>query len=169
MTGRAHLMGGALIGVSFMINKNYSEGIPFIIGSMTGSVFLDIDSRNSKISNRLPVLSFMTRLFVGHRGIVHTPIFIIILSIMIQCVSMVLHIPEHFLLGFICGSFCHLLQDSMTRRGIRWLYPITNKSFHILYLRSGRGLFYGFKEVVLTILIAGIIVLPIFLGGYLYG
>lgn len=55
----------------------------------------------------------------------------------------------------------------MTRQGIKWLYPFINKSFRILYLRSGRGIFSGFIEVLLTVLIVGIILFPIILlGGF---
>ena len=166
MTGQSHLFGGTLIGVSYMISTNFTMDIPFTIGSLIGSIFPDIDEGTSKISNKVPLFSFVTRLFVGHRGIIHTPVFLIILSIIIQSICTVLHIPEHFIFGFVLGFLCHLFQDTMTRRGIKWLYPVVNKSFHIMSLRSGRGLFYGLIEMLLTILIVGILMFPIIsLGG----
>ena len=167
MTGQAHLLGSTLIGAYYMVNTNFTVGAPFAIGSMIGGIFPDVDEKHSKISNNIPLISFIARLFVGHRGIIHTPIFLIILCFVIKCICIVLHIPKHFLNGFICGFICHLLQDSMTRRGIKWLYPFINKSFRILHLRSGRGMFSGFFEVILTVLIVGIIMFPIMLlGGF---
>jgi len=169
MTGQAHLLGGALMGASYMVNTNLTVGVPFFIGSLVGSVFPDIDSGQSTISNKVPLLSFITRLFVGHRGIIHTPLFLIIISIIIQCMQTVLQFSEHILYGFICGYLCHLLQDAMTRQGIKWLYPLTNKNYRILTLRSGKGFFSGFIETALTILIVSIILFfIILLGGFLY-
>lgn len=88
-----------------MVNTNFLIGVPFTIGSMIGAIFPDIDEKHSKISNNIPLVSFITRLFVGHRGIIHTPIFLIVLCLLIKSICLVLHISEHFLFVFICGFY----------------------------------------------------------------
>lgn len=47
---------------------------------------------------------------------------------------------EAFLLAPVCtamGYLFHLIQDSFTKGGIPWMYPIKRYRFHLLPMRSG--------------------------------
>ena len=158
MTGKAHVTLGMVTAISMcliMDNTTSMEDIGFIASTAIGAIFPDIDTRQSKISYKMPIVSFFTRLIVGHRGIIHTPIFLIT-TIAIGVISgIIVPVPHYVILGFSLGFILHLLQDSFTIRGIKWLYPIVDRYYSIIPLKNN---FLG--EIIFTV---GIYICVIFL------
>ncbi|MDK2974391.1 MAG: inner membrane protein [Methanofollis sp.] len=70
-----------------------------------------------------------------HRGILHSAIGVGLMTMVLGIYAWVigivgLHIAWDtgytvFLLGFLGGSVCHLLEDSCTRSGVAWLFPLS--------------------------------------------
>ena len=52
----------------------------------------------------------------------------------------------------------HLIQDTLTKGGVPWLYPLKRKRFSLLPIRSGNPI-----EIVFTIILIGI-----YIGGLSY-
>lgn len=149
MTGKAHITLGMATAVSMcfiMDNVSSMEGIGFIASTTIGAIFPDIDTKQSKISYKMPIVSFFTRLIVGHRGIIHTPIFLIAAIAVGTICGFIVPVPYFVILGFSMGFMLHLIQDSFTRRGIKWLYPIVDRYYSIIPLKNN---FLG--EIIFTL------------------
>lgn len=141
MQGITHLKlgiaSGALIG--YMSPIDMPASIAIGAGCIIGSILPDIDTKQSIASNKLKVTGFIARHTVGHRGVIHTPIFGIVLSILVLLITMITPIPWQFSLGLFIGYTLHLLQDSFTKRGIMWGFPVSKKYFAIYRIKSGKS------------------------------
>ena len=112
------------------------------ISSIIGSYIPDIDEPNSKIGKRIRLLSKILKFIFKHRGIIHTPFFGILLMLGIRYGLASFVPPEYLkniLLGFFVGYASHLLLDTITSRGIMWLWPISTK-----YISTQSELFVQF-------------------------
>ena len=154
----AHLVGGVLLGVTSqhylvqhlpIINENPSANLilstSFLVGSVFGSLLPDIDHRGSYLGRRLPLLSWITNIAVGHRGATHAPFinvfFTTILAFgtyhlllgfgILQLISLL------FLLGCMIGAFSHIFLDALTKSGVPLLYPFSKRHFSIGNFRTG--------------------------------
>lgn len=153
MNKPAHLMGGLTAGIA--ASKYIAPSIPqngtveeivsigaMVCGALFGSLLPDIDHRNSYIGRRLRMTSYIISKTFGHRGIVHTPIVIIALTLLLLALvtplTGITHvISRSFVIGLSSGMFSHLFLDMMNRRGIPLLYPITSKNFRLAKFKSG--------------------------------
>ncbi|MDA3836858.1 MAG: metal-dependent hydrolase [Nanoarchaeota archaeon] len=105
-----------------------------------------------------------------HRGIIHSPIGVLLTSIMISLpiiiVTLILRIfywkiQLAIFLGLIAGQLLHLLEDSCTISGINWAFPFGNRplkgKIHTFFknpeLRDIRPLFFAGIFHLLTILL----------------
>lgn len=144
MTGTSHIILGTALGITAAITWcggiNSVEGLCVTGGCIIGSLFPDFDSRASKISYRLPVVSFFLRMAFGHRSVLHTPFILIIFSILFAVGKCLFLIPSALIIGFMLGYLCHLLQDTVTKRGIMWLYPFSKKYFSLVGISSGKSM-----------------------------
>lgn len=81
MDGRTHKYVGVCCGImtaEALIGQNITKenlllGGMLVTGSMMGSLIMDIDKKGTKASNKLPIISFIIRLFTTHRGLIHYP------------------------------------------------------------------------------------------------
>ena len=147
MTGDAHRLGGLCIGA---VTAYYSTKIPAITDVMSmelfllapictaiGCLFPDIDVEYSTISRRLPKLSRFVCRHTEHRMIMHSllcPILTAVIGCLLWNFSPQL---SYSILCFAMGFLFHLIQDSFTKGGIPWMYPIKRYRFHLLPMRSG--------------------------------
>jgi len=70
-----------------------------------------------------------------HRGVLHSAIGVGLMTLVLEIYAWAigtagLHIAWDtgytvFLLGFLGGAVCHLLEDSCTRSGVAWLFPLS--------------------------------------------
>lgn len=130
MRGNMHAALGAAIGTAVTATtQNYDAGIVFFGCCMLGAVFPDIDLPDSKLGHLIRPLSRLLQKTFGHRGFIHTPLNAAILTIAYYLFTRVAE-PGAFRLvaaGFLCGFFAHLLQDTFTKGGIMWLFPVPLK------------------------------------------
>lgn len=92
----------------------FTTAILFILFTL-GSVFPDIDSEKSTIGSYIKPISSA----IPHRTITHT------LWVVLVLFGLALYFHNIYVLVFAVGYTVHIIQDSFSRQGIAWLYPIT--------------------------------------------
>lgn len=130
MTGENHLLLGAAIGVSVVaVTQNCTDGAVFATACMLGSLYPDIDLPSTKIGHMCKPFSILLNKKYGHRGFIHSPLNAAFLTLIYWGLTY-LTVPSAFnvvALGFLVGFFAHLVQDTLTKGGIPWFYPIKKK------------------------------------------
>jgi len=173
MKFKTHVVGGLSAGVlghqllsqslpSIESETNLMVGAFFIASSVIGSLVPDIDHRGSYIGRRLKPISATVQLIAGHRGLTHSPLFVMGLTALLWFVSnhflsgQELIIAQYGTLGFSLGLFSHLFLDMITKGGIPLLYPFSKQKFSILPLKTG-----GFGEPIVMIMMILLMVFSI--------
>lgn len=114
-----------------------SNKIGFIIAALIGTLLPDTDMRFSRVGKykifRIP------QLFVEHRGLTHSFIFLGIVVLVLMLFS------YEIALGFFVGYALHLFLDSFSVRGLRFFYPFGKRT-------KGRFKSGGFLDTFLFIL-----------------
>lgn len=166
---KTHRIGGICTGIitvtTFAVSADPSEKIVFsaalILGSYIGSLIPDLDHPKSLIGRKFKVLSKGINKTFGHRGITHTPLFLIIYSILIMRLPNIFQgyvktIVQYFSFGTIIGYISHLILDFITVGGIPLLYPISKRHFRIARFRSSshKNIITGLCIVITLIVIA---------------
>lgn len=124
----------------------------FVAGSVLGSLMPDIDHRGSYLGRRLPLLSLITNITVGHRGATHAPLITVIVATLLAFLSTHLLSGVQatyallFIAGSMVGSFSHIFLDSLTKSGVPLLYPFSKKHYRIAKFKTG-----GIGETLLTL------------------
>ncbi|MES5837493.1 metal-dependent hydrolase [Bacillus cereus group sp. MG11] len=172
MNHHAHKIGGVCAGViacTTMMNApiTYDKCLlsgTLLIGSFIGGLLLDIDHPDSKMGRKFRFLSWGINKVFGHRGLTHTLIFTMLLSILLFfCTTFfdgylqVLY--SQFVIGITVGCLSHLLLDSMTKAGVPLFYPFTKKHFRIAKFRTNRDEFVVSTIcIVVTLAIVAILI-----------
>lgn len=139
-----HSLGGVAAGLLMISANNVNEPTyqtTMMAGAVLGSLFLDIDHPKSWIANKMPMVSDVMSGVFKHRGFVHTPLFIIIVSIVLNTLNWgwlheLHYLAPYFIKGFVPGMLSHLILDTLNVQGIMWLWPISTKRLHILGIRT---------------------------------
>jgi membrane-bound metal-dependent hydrolase YbcI (DUF457 family) len=113
MFARTHI--AIVIFFSFLLFENDVNFLLFLFVSIVATLIPDLDSKNSKLGKKKVFRIF--NLFMKHRGIVHSFIFLFALSVLI------LLLWKEILLPFVLGYALHLITDSFTLQGTRIFYP----------------------------------------------
>jgi membrane-bound metal-dependent hydrolase YbcI (DUF457 family) len=117
MFARTHI--AVVIFFSFLLFGNNVNFLLFLFVSVLATLIPDLDSKNSKLGKKKVFRIF--NLFMKHRGIVHSFLFLLALSIII------LLLWKEILLPFVFGYALHLIIDSFTLQGTRIFYPFKMK------------------------------------------
>lgn len=150
MLGKTHLVGGLLTGEllfiansSIIATQNPSQrflfGATVCACSIIGSLFPDIDHKNSIISKKNPVLSFFARIFSSHRGFFHSPI----IYIAVYLILFGFFLKTNLYIGlistaFLSGTFSHIILDFLNPMGVPLLFPFSKKKYHAwLCMKTG--------------------------------
>jgi len=142
-----HALGGVAAGLAVISAVGTHEPVQesiIMTGAVLGSLFPDIDHPKSWITNKVPLAgTIISRLF-KHRGFLHTPLFVLITWAFISFFipmwikeAVELHKVLLFFNGFIPGMLSHFILDTLNVQGIMWLYPISQKRFNLLSIRTG--------------------------------
>ena len=148
MLTRTHLVSAILVYfilLEFFVVPGKSLFLAFV---MLGAVFVDVDSRRSKVGRGWWFRPLQC--FVKHRGAFHSLLMGLVLGLVIGLAHLWAGV------GFFVGYVVHLLGDMMTPAGVRILYPIYNRKISFRLIKSG-----GLVEEVLFVLI---LLVDIFLG-----
>uniref|UniRef100_UPI003F4912DD metal-dependent hydrolase n=1 Tax=Bacillus multifaciens TaxID=3068506 RepID=UPI003F4912DD len=131
-----------------------------VIAVGIGALLPDIDEPHSWIGRRTRGVSDLMNGVFGHRGITHS-LFGIAL-VLIPIIFAVGMTPLPFITGMcVLAGYClHLIEDSFSISGIKWLLPLSNKRFqsglHLIYYRTGGIAEFGILIVSTLILMAEI-------------
>ena len=146
MTGKHHLIAGTVCGVcvgaSAIIapgNTSYLIACGAVGTTMIGSLLPDIDSRTSKLGSKMKIASFLANKLFGHRGFLHSPLFIVFMMWLLNLIFTKNNISEYSLLwqGLAFGMINHLFCDMMTKGGIPILYPFSKMKLSFTFMKSG--------------------------------
>jgi inner membrane protein len=119
MRARTHLAFGFLSGLFLMNYVNIGNKYIFFSLLLIGALLPDIDTPNSKISRKIPVIPKIIELLAKHRGIFHSIFLALIFAAVIWIFS-----PTYGIALF-SGYFSHLLIDGFTKSGVNLLHPIS--------------------------------------------
>jgi inner membrane protein len=164
MNFKTHVIGGIGAGVlanELLLPHVTTSGEPasqilmssiFMAGSVIGSMIPDIDHRGSFIGRRAKLISIPVSLLATHRGITHSPLFLMAVVSALLFVSntfldgMSTWIFSYMSIGFGVGIASHIFLDSLTKGGVPLLYPFSGKKFSFLPLKTG-----GMLESVIAV------------------
>lgn len=133
MNYKTHINGGILVGLYVnlqMTNTSIiSKGL-FLGGAIVGSIFPDIDHKNSYIGKKAKTISKAINKFAGHRKLFHAPLmYLLLYSISLGMVNDKLILTG--IKGVFLGVLSHLILDSFTIGGLPWFYPLSKKKFSL--------------------------------------
>lgn len=117
-----HLLFSLLIGQLSSHYLGVQHQIVFIAVVCLFGILPDIDSHNSKVGKKIPLLSFMLNVFVGHRGVFHS----LFIPIILYLIILFLDYPSIALALFI-GYTSHLALDACTDSGVQLFWPFKYK------------------------------------------
>ena len=124
MNGIAHTIMGASIG-SMAINAFQPDIPPSVIimgTSILGALAPDIENVHSIVGRRFPIISSILNMVFGHRGLLHSPLFLAFLWFVLARIPI-----GQYRTIFYVGYASHLLQDLFTSGGIPLFFPIHRK------------------------------------------
>ena len=92
-----------------------------------GSLLPDIDHPSSYLGKRHKMVSGVTNKAFGHRGITHSLLGFILIGIIVKFIQKqyLTDRIEDIVFWLMLGYLLHLLEDSFSQRGVKWLYPFT--------------------------------------------
>lgn len=164
MNYKTHLAGGILAGVSTVMpvsevlqtgmNPIGTVGAIYIVSSIAGSLFPDLDHKGSYLSKRMKITSMVMSNMFSHRGVTHSPILLSLGTFAFYFLSMLLcpgDINGIIAGGFLAGAISHVLLDWLTKGGVPILLPFTKSKYSLLKMKSGR-----FGEKMVFILCIGL-------------
>lgn len=164
MTGTTHRLGGILVGMG-MIELLQADDIKqqgLILGAaILGSLIPDIDNPQSTISYKIPLLRSLVgmlqgavRLFscilpkkqkqyvrscIGHRGITHSWIFVVILMLLTLLADRILQPEMNLILigaATSAGMISHIVLDCFAN-GVPLLLPFSTNRVTITHIKTG--------------------------------
>ena len=147
MTGRHHIVSGAVVGLclsaSLIISGRVEIGVAGAFATtVLGSIFPDIDTSTSKLGKKMKFTSRLMNMLFGHRGFLHSPIFAVLSMILLNWLFAKYNIEQYNYIwqGFGIGILNHLMCDMMTKGGIPLLYPFYKWKFSFSNMKSGSKL-----------------------------
>lgn len=154
-----------LVGLKILSENPYgfTTALIFILFTL-GSVFPDIDSEKSTIGRYITPISRS----IPHRTITHTLWAVLLLF------GFAIYFQNIYVLAFAVGYTVHIIQDSFSRQGIAWLYPITgytNYSGGAVVKKGRKNPIFAYRtgqSVEMAIFIVSIILHVGFFLGFLY-
>lgn len=122
----------------------------------TAAIFPDIDHEESYIGSRMRGISDFFRLVFKHRGVIHSLLGLVIFSLSFFMIVNTFSLPSNWTVWFAVGYLFHLLEDSFSKSGVKWLQPLSSQSiqlgFGVVYYKTG-SLFDKFIYWVACLLI----------------
>lgn len=160
MQYRTHLTTSLAVSLPIMVQTD-TVSIGNVLALSLGALLPDIDEPHSWIGARTRGFSDIINLIFGHRGITHSLIALttVLLTMLLIHVTMGLNIMTG--LYFVIGYALHLIEDSFSKSGVKWLLPIYNKN-----IQFGNGGFYyttgGFIENMIFLASAMILIAEVY-------
>jgi len=122
MTGLTHSLAGAVIGAAIS-----RQPLGAALGAIAGLI-PDIDEPRSTLGSKVPILSAIFRLTLGHRGITHTAIAAALFSVLGLVVAPYVGLGSVMcaVIAFLSAT-SHIVLDSLTPSGTQALWPLQKR------------------------------------------
>ena len=166
MTGKSHLSVGIGLGITTFV-LNYESTNDFLYSSLIctgciiGSLLPDIDSGKSMMSQHFLFLPKLIKKIFGHRGFIHSPLFIFALYYLLSH-STNLQVQQ-LGAGLAIGMISHLVLDLFTKMGIPIFFPIWTKKISFSSMKTGSKAEPIVALILFFIMAGGLIYLKQFL------
>lgn len=155
MNWKLHLTLGITSGIAggLCLLANPVVAAEYAVTCSVSSLFCDIDTPMSKIGRKAPTISNICIKMFGHRGLLHTPCFLLLCWLCYYNVKNGIYVDDTFWLmyGYSVGFLCHMIQDIFTKGGIKLLYPFSRKRFHLTNFKS-KSKIHNFITIILVVL-----------------
>lgn len=151
MNGYTHKIGGTCAGLiatclalqAPVSPEKIAVSALIVTGATIGSLLPDIDHKNSTISKKHKVVSWVITHLFEHRGFTHAPLIQVLFTVLLLYLGRNLggaigFCYLGFAIGIGLGLLSHTLLDMLTVGGIPLLYPFTKKKFRLLHLKTGK-------------------------------
>ena len=148
MNYKTHVAGGLALGYSTLhfidripckVNENIMDKNTYIIvtvGFIIGSLILDIEHKNSYVSNKHKIISFISRIFLKHRGFTHSIFGVCSIALITYLSTGYLGVENRITTllsaSIFIGAISHVFLDMLTPSGVELLSPFTNKRFSFI-------------------------------------
>lgn len=180
MMATTHRLGGIAAGaaVTSLLHPGVTGTLIIFIGALVGSIFPDIDNRNSRISRKMPVTAMVVTLgqwlihmisaflpkkqksfvrsLAGHRGITHSLMGSMIFPAIICIIGILLEQKMNLWLlaavGIFVGCLSHLLLD-MLSGGVPLFMPFSTGRVRISNIKTGGFTEWLFRMIFVVIMI----------------
>ena len=135
----------------------FPASMNMIIAVSLGSIIPDIDHPKSYISHMNGLLQLSSRVISlgGHRGITHTLLaFLFSFPLAVLVMKFFNQFNLWIAIAFSFGWLSHLVADSLTRSGVKWLFPFDSHAVRWI-IRTGSAselLVFGLLVVVALLL-----------------
>lgn len=177
MTGKTHMVGGLALATtsSFLLHicepttntELIKWGLTFATPALIGALAPDLDHWNSTAANFnifTKILSIFIRILCGHRGLLHSPFFVIVLTGLFGWLYNICPLPwiGNMMTGFLIGYVSHLILDLLNPKGLPLLFPFTwedgrPKKYPFFSFKQG-----GFLEFLLFCLLFSVTAIMIY-------
>lgn len=129
------------------ITDTTHQALLCIAGGIVGSLLPDIDHPKSWLGRRIPFISIPLSALVGHRGITHSMIALIVIQAMMLVAIYMLRQGQGSwlapaLTGVGIGYLSHLLADWLSNTGIPLLWPNKKRFAAPVTIRTGSQVEY---------------------------
>lgn len=149
MTYKTHLTTSLCVAIP-VLAVTHELSILALGGVAIGSLLPDIDTPNSYLGRRVKPISIAISAFTEHRGIIHSLVPFAILIIAAICFKSL------FIGAIAFGFLLHLVGDTFSVSGIKWMQPVNKKSLIMPYkwmkYKTGTGKEYIILAIALLIL-----------------
>lgn len=146
MLFKNHLIVSTAIALPIMSATN-TLTITNLIALGLGALLPDVDEPKSYIGRRTRGISDLINLIFKHRGLTHSIFFVGLINFSLIAIG----IKGGFAIEatyLTLGCFLHILEDSFSKSGVKWLLPLSDKSFQIgIYYTTGGIVEYGIALV----------------------
>ena len=148
MLYKTHIAGGLALGYILfskvpMLNVDITESKTLVIitsGLFLGSLFPDIDHKNSYLSRKLKPLSYVTSKIFKHREFTHSIVGTVLVSYLLYVILGKTNIDpiysSMFNQAFTIGIISHIILDMLTISGVVLFYPIIKKRVGVQMFNS---------------------------------
>lgn len=149
---------GALYGTA--IGHDFLDVAVVTAATAFGSVLPDIDHKNSKLSQKMKITSFIVRLFTEHRKHTHSlllnAIFFGLLYYLLPIIFTANFFTQELIIAVFIGVVSHLVLDFTTKMGVPLLYPLTSKYYSLKLFKSG-----GLGDIMFQFIGIGLVIYSI--------
>lgn len=184
MMATTHRLGGIAAGITTaaLIHTDITGTVIILAGALIGSIFPDIDNKNSQISHKMPITALVVSVgkyiiriitsslpkkqkqyinsLIGHRGFTHSLVGSIIFPAIVILIGLLFKLKTRYVLlaslSIFIGCLSHLVLD-MFSGGVPLFMPFSTDQLIIAKIKTGGNMEWLFRLCLLIILLFFII------------